>query len=467
MTRNKILLEQVEVLGLADRGLSIGKDPEGKVIFLEGVVPGDVIDAKILRKRKGYYQGIPERFIKHSDFRCDPPCPHFEDCGGCKWQHLEYGQQLKEKEKIVRDAFERIAKTPITQVFPILGAPEIYHYRNKMEFSFSNQRWRTKAEVASDAEVPDKALGLHPPRFFNKVVDINQCLLMPVLNDQIRNYVRAYANENKLTFYDPERHQGFLRNMILRCTLDGEWMVVISFGYEDCDKRAALLKGLRERFPEIISLHYVINKKKNDTIFDQEVILEWGAPAITERLGMLTYQVKPKSFFQTNTRQAKQLYDIVKSFATLKKQDTVYDLYTGTGSIALYLADECQSVIGVEEVEDAITDAKENARNNQIDNAHFYVGDVKNVFQDNLLLSHGQPDVVITDPPRAGMHEKVVSSILKAQPGKIVYISCNPATQARDINLLSEEYKVEKIQPVDMFPHTHHIENVALLTKRQ
>ncbi|MCB0664635.1 MAG: 23S rRNA (uracil(1939)-C(5))-methyltransferase RlmD [Saprospiraceae bacterium] len=466
MARNKGYLQQVEVLGLADRGLSIGKDPDGKVIFLEGVLPGDIVDAKVLKKRKGYYQGLPERFIKLSQSRCEAPCQHFEDCGGCKWQDLDYQRQIIEKERIVRDAFERIAKTKVIESFPILPAPQIYHYRNKMEFSFSNQRWRTKKEVISDVEVPEKALGLHPPRFFNKVVDISECLLMPDFNDQIRNFVRTYSLKRNLSFYDPVQHTGYLRNIIIRSTTLNQWMVIVSFAYDDQYERESLIEAVLEEFPEITSFHYVINEKKNDTIFDQEVILAAGNPVIVERLGNLNFQIRPKSFFQTNSVQAKQLYDVVKSFADLQSTDVVYDLYTGTGSIAQYLASECDIIIGVEEIDDAIKDAKENAKINGINNAHFYTGDVKDVFQDNLLREYGHPDVVITDPPRGGMHEKVVEGILQASPSRIVYISCNPATQARDVKLLSHQYEVQKIQPVDMFPHTHHIENVALLRKK-
>lgn len=467
MAKSNFILEQVEVVGLADKGLSIGKDPEGKVIFLEGVVPGDVVDAKVLRKRKGYYQGFPERFIKYSAARCDAPCPHFEDCGGCKWQNLVYERQLKEKERIVHDAFLRIAKTPVSESFPILPAPEIYHYRNKMEFSFSNKRWRTKSEVSNNSEIPAQALGLHPPRFFNKVVDIRKCLLMPPLNDLIRNFVRTYALEQNMSFYDPETHKGFLRNMIIRKSSLDHWMVIMSFSYDDPPVREALLNRLSLEFPQIRSLHYVINRKKNDTIYDQEVVLAKGDPVIVEEMEGLKFQIRPKSFFQTNSKQAKRLYDVIRSFAALNSDDIVYDLYTGTGSIALYLAGACNRIIGIEEVEDAIRDATENAIINNITNAHFYVGDVRKIFQEALLETHGHPDVIITDPPRGGMHEKVLETIIAAQPTKIVYISCNPATQARDINLLASHYEVRKIQPVDMFPHTHHIENVALLIQKQ
>jgi 23S rRNA (uracil1939-C5)-methyltransferase len=466
--KNKIILENVKVVGLADKGQAIGKDPEGKVVFLEGVVPGDILDVTVIRKKKGYFQGIPHRFIEPSSARQQPSCVHFEDCGGCKWQHFKYENQLVEKEKIVKDAFARIAKVDVRNVQPILAAPSEYYYRNKMEFSFSNQRWKTKGEISSSSNEiePEVALGLHPPRFFNKVVDLRQCLLMKQPADDIRNFIRKYAVENKLSFYDPTNHRGFLRNMILRNTTLGHWMLILSFGYEEERERIRLLDTIAQQFELINSLHYVINEKKNDTLYDQNIICYAGLPFIEEKLGDLIFKIRPKSFFQTNSLQAEQLYKVVKRFADLQKEDVVYDLYTGTGSIALFVAKECHSIVGVEEVPDAIDDARQNAKKNNIDNAHFYVGDVKNVFTQELLARHGAPDVIITDPPRGGMHEKVVESILSAAPRKIVYISCNPATQARDINLLAEVYHVENIQPVDMFPQTSHIENVALLIKK-
>ncbi|MBK8502356.1 MAG: 23S rRNA (uracil(1939)-C(5))-methyltransferase RlmD [Saprospiraceae bacterium] len=466
MARNNFLLENVTVTGLADKGLSVGKDPEGKVVFIEGAVPGDVLDVRVLRKRKGYYQGLPQRFLILSDARQNPACRHFEDCGGCKWQHFRYENQLIEKERIVHDAFRRIAKVTIQEIRPILAAPQTFHYRNKMEFSFSNQRWRTKSELEAGSQKGENALGLHPPRFFNKVVDIEECLLMDPLADEIRNFVRSYAIDRQLSFYDSNKHQGFLRNMILRNSTLDQWMLVMSFGHEDIEAREDLLIAIKKAFPKINSLHYVINSKQNDTLYDQEILLASGDPYIEEKLGELLYKIRPKSFFQTNSQQAKQLYDIVKEFATLDKNQVVYDLYTGTGSIALYLAKDCRVMVGVEEVSDAIDDAKDNAAINQVENAHFYVGDVRHVFSDELIAQHGVPDVVITDPPRAGMHEKVIESILDADPGQIIYISCNPATQARDIHLLADRYQVEKIQPVDMFPHTNHIENVALLMRK-
>ncbi|NND31424.1 MAG: 23S rRNA (uracil(1939)-C(5))-methyltransferase RlmD, partial [Saprospiraceae bacterium] len=435
--------------------------------FIEDAVPGDVLDVKILRKKKGYYQGVPHHFVKYSPARQEPACSHFIDCGGCKWQHFRYENQLFEKEKIVREAFARIGKVDVEQVDKILPAPAEYHYRNKMEFSFSNQRWKTKLEILNDKPISEEvALGLHPPGFFNKVVDLQQCLLMSQPADDIRNFIRDYALRKNLSFYDPVRHTGFLRNMILRNSTLGEWMLVMSFGYEDEVERKDLLNAVTEQFPSITSLNYAINEKKNDTLFDQHIICYKGAESIREKLGDLVFRIRPKSFFQTNSLQAHRLYQVVRKFADLNQEDIVYDLYTGTGSIALFVASDCKEIIGVEEIYDAISDAKENAKNNGIHNAHFYVGDVKNVFTEDLLNRHGRPDVVITDPPRGGMNEKVVVSILNAKPRKVVYISCNPATQARDIAILAAQYRVLQIQPVDMFPHTSHIENVALLMRR-
>ncbi|MCL4108681.1 UNVERIFIED_CONTAM: hypothetical protein GTU68_006999 [Idotea baltica] len=448
--------------------MAVGKSQDGRVVFVEGPVPGDVLDVKILRKKKGFFQGIPESYRSYSAERVEPACQHFEDCGGCKWQHLNYPAQLQEKERIVQDAMRRIAKVEVKNWSPILSAPASFFYRNKMEFSFSNQRWKTKSEVQNGDIITDsqEALGLHPPKFFNKVVQIEECLLMDSFCDQVRNFVGDYARKHQLEFYDPVKHTGFLRNMIIRNTTLGEWMLVLSFAYEDRERREALQEAVKMKFESISSFHYVINKKMNDTLFDQEMKLVAGKPYIEERFDNIHFKIRPKSFFQTNPVQAKHLYDIVKDFADLQKNEIVYDLYTGTGSIALYVAQNCGTIVGVEEVPDAIEDAKDNAEFNMISNAHFYVGDVKNVFTAELLERHGHPDCVITDPPRAGMHADVIHSLLSMRPAKIIYISCNPATQARDIQMLSADYSVEKMRPVDMFPHTNHIENVALLRRK-
>jgi 23S rRNA (uracil1939-C5)-methyltransferase len=397
----------------------------------------------------------------------DPPCIHFRDCGGCKWQHFDYQAQINHKEQVVRDAMYRLAKIDVEDFRPILGADKIFYYRNKMEYSFSNQRWKTAVEVEEQDIIPEaNALGLHPPRFFNKVVDIDHCWLQEKPANDIRNFVRIYARQHELEFFDPQQHRGFLRNLILRNTIRGEWMVILSFYHEEVEARIALLDAILEAFPEITALHYVINGKKNDTLFDQDIICYYGQEYITETLGHRSFRIRPKSFFQTNPYQARHLYDIGREFCGLTGSETVYDLYTGTGSIAIYIADIAGQVVGIETIDDAIRDAEENARINEVSNTSFYVGDVRSVFSSELMQKHGRPDVLITDPPRGGMHEHVVQTILQGAPEKIVYISCNPSTQARVLAMLKEAYVVRRMQPVDMFPHTNHIENVALLTLR-
>ncbi len=466
MIRNKVI-ENVEVIGLADKGQAIGKDPDGAVVFLTGAVPGDIVDARILKKRKGCLQGVPERFLQYSKSRQEPECLHFGDCGGCKWQHLRYESQLHEKEKIVRDAFQRIAKTEVQEILPILESPTSFFYRNKMEFSFSAQRWISRDSPQLSIEDKNKgALGLHPPRFFSKVVDIHTCLLMDPRADQIRNFVRFYAYQYGLSFYNTLSHRGLLRSLIIRNSSLGQWMVVMSFGAAEPSVIDHMLNAIKDKFPWISSLQYVINQKKNDSLYDREIIPYSGKPFIEEQLAALRLKIRPKSFFQTNTQQAHRLYQIASDFASTESDQIVYDLYTGTGSIALYLADKCKTVVGIEEVEDAVADARENAASNDINNTHFYCGDVKNVLTENLLEDHGRPDTVIVDPPRGGMHTQVIEKLLEIVPERIVYISCNPSTQARDVNLMLSHYEVEKIHPVDMFPHTHHIENVALLVRR-
>ncbi len=467
MARKKQVWEGVNITGIADRGKSVGRHPDGRVVFVEGAVPGDVIDALILRKKKGVYQGVVHGVRAWSSDRVKPNCDHFESCGGCKWQHLDYGAQVAHKQQIVTDVMRRIGKIPNPEIKRIIPADPIYHYRNKMEFSFSNQKWKTKEEIARGEMINQEgALGLHPPGFFNKVVEIRQCWLQDPRADEIRNYVRRYAEAQQLTYFDPIHHRGLLRNMIIRNTLHGEWMLVMSFAEERMDAIRGLMQAVVNEFPWLTSIQYVINQKKNDTIFDQEVVCFQGRDHITERLGDLIYKIRPKSFFQTNSYQAKQLYDVAKDFCNLSGHEVLYDLYTGTGSIALYLADKAREIVGIEEVPDAIRDARENAVHNNINNAHFYVGDVKHQLNSELLSRHPSPDVVVTDPPRMGMHEQVIHHILGLTPNRIVYISCNPATQARDLTLLNGQYEVIKMQPVDMFPHTNHIENVALLRRR-
>lgn len=466
IVRKKPIFEKVTITDIADRGKAVGKDEAGRVIFMDDVVPGDVVDAQVLRKRKGIWHGIPIKFWTKSPDRVEPVCQHFEDCGGCKWQHLDYSAQIKFKEKTVRDAIKRIAKVDVKAFLPIIPSPSIYHYRNKLEYSFSSKRWKTKKEIQLDQISPlTDALGFHPPGKFEKVVEIEKCWLQENDSNHIRNFIKKYARQNQLSFFDPMEQNGIMRNIILRNNSLGEWMLIISF-FEDHPAKESLLNELIVHFPQIKCLYYVINRKRNDTLFDQNLICYHGETFIVQELDHLKFKIGPKSFFQTNTSQTLQLYRTAKSFCELEGYEVVYDLYTGLGSIALFVADACQKVIGVDEVEAAIEDAIVNAALNNITNAYFKSGQIRKVLTQEFVQKHGKPNIVIVDPPRMGMHEQVVMQLLELYPERIVYISCNPATQARDIGLLSEKYTIKKMQPVDMFPHTSHIESIALLQKK-
>ena len=458
------LLNAVEITGLADRGKSVGRDEKGEVVFVDNVAPGDVVDVLVLRKKKGVMQGIPQEFHKYSEDRQDPFCTHFGVCGGCKLQHIQYEAQLKHKQEIVYNAIKRIAKVEVQDIFlPILPAVESQYYRNKMEFTFSNKRWLTAEELNTDIDKYSDVLGFHPVGSYDKVVNIDHCFLQMGASNKIRNGINKIANQQNLEFYDAYQKKGFLRNVIFRITSLGQTMLIFSLGYDDKEKREAFLDAVLEGFPEINSLFFCINIKPNDFIMDLDFHKYFGVDYIEEVLGEIKFRIGPKSFFQTNSLQAVRLFDVVKDFAGLSGQENVYDLYTGLGSIALYLADSCSQVVGIEEIEAAIVDAQVNADINKIENAVFYAGDVKAILTESFAEKHGKPDVVITDPPRVGMHGDVVQMLLQLESPKIVYVSCNPATQARDINLLAEKYDLIKLQPVDMFPHTHHIESVALL----
>lgn len=458
------LIENVEVTGPADKGRSVGRSPDGQVIFMEGVAPGDVVDVLVLRKRKGVWEGVPQAVKSPSPDRVSPFCSHFGVCGGCKWQHISYEAQLRHKTNIVENALRRIGKVEVGEFRPIIGAADIRYYRNKLEFSFSNKRWLTPEEL-NDPDVSNEAqvLGFHRPKAFDKIIDINHCHLQPEPSNAIRDSLRSIGKDMGLSFFDIRQAEGYLRNVIIRTSTLGGVMVIVSMGEDELVSRKELLDRLSAECPSISSLHYVINKKRNDTLFDQDIILYKGTPYIEERLGDTLYRISPKSFFQTNPQQATRLYDVVLDFAGLTGSENVYDLYTGTGSIACYVAKHCRQVVGIEEVEAAIVDARVNASINGISNTAFHAGDVKDILTDEFANRYGKPDLLITDPPRAGMHPKVVAMLLQLEAPRLVYVSCNPATQARDLALLSEKYKVAKIQPVDMFPHTHHIENVALL----
>lgn len=466
-----VVLENLHVDGYAAGGKSIARH-EGKVIFIEGAVPGDIVDVRLLKSKKDWAEGKAIRISKFAADRVNPFCQHFGVCGGCKWQMLPYAKQLEYKQQEVADQMKRIGKIELPEMLPIVGSAETRYYRNKLEFTFSSKKYYTQEEIDAlpmHADGPRglpsiPALGFHVPGSFDKVIDIEECFLQASPTNEIRNAIREYALKEAISFYDIRNHTGLLRNLMVRLCTTGDLMVNVVFGEEEKDTRVNLMSFIKSAFPQISSLYYTINRKFNDSLQDQTPILYHGQPYAIEQLGELKFRVGPKSFFQTNTIQAEKLYQITKDFAGLKGSEVVYDLYCGTGSIGIFLSNQAQKVIGVEVVEEAIADAKENVAINGIQNASFFVGDAAAICNDAFFQLHGKPDVIITDPPRAGMHEDLVNQILQMEAPVVVYVSCNPATQARDLMLLSEKYKVAAIQPVDMFPHTHHIENVVKLS---
>ena len=460
------LHEGVEIVDVAAEGKSIAK-VDGLVVFVPFAVPGDVVDIQTYRKRKGFAEGRVMRFVEYSADRVEPVCEHFGVCGGCKWQMLPYELQLQHKHKQVTDNLTRIGKVELPEISPIMGAPETTFYRNKLEFTFSNKRWLTEAEIGSEREFTQmNALGFHIPKMFDKVLDIKKCWLQTDVSNQIRNSIRAFCFQHDFTFFDLRVQVGLMRTLIIRTTSTEPIMVILVFAEDDEEKRDMMMKHLADNFPQITSLLYIINSKRNDTITDQEVITWKGNDCIYEEMEGLKFKIGPKSFYQTNSEQAYNLYKVARDFAQLSKTDLVYDLYTGTGTIANFVARDVAKVVGIEYVEEAIEDARVNSEANGIDNTLFFAGDMKDILNQEFILEHGRPDVLITDPPRAGMHTDVIDAILFANPKRIVYVSCNPATQARDLNLLDANYKVTRVQPVDMFPHTHHVENVVLLERR-
>jgi len=460
------ILRGVTITDIGSEGNAIAKVDE-MVLFVPGMIPGDVVDVRVTKKKKRYMEGVAVAVTSPSSDRITPPCSHFGVCGGCRWQHLPYDKQLYYKEQQVRDNLTRIGHTAIPPIDPIIGSEKIYDYRNKLEFTFSAKRWLTREEVASGAELGTRpALGFHIPGIFDKVIDIEECLLMGGPTDAIRNEARRYAFERKLPFYDFREHSGFLRNMIVRKTAGGEVMVVLVTTDSHRDEREKMLEHLAERFPEITSLYYVINTKKNDSISDLTPVFHAGSGYITEEMKGLRFRIGPKSFYQTNSSQAERLYSVVREMAQLTGSENLYDLYTGTGTIACYLASGAGRVTGIEYIDEAVADARVNAHENEIGNAHFIAGDIKDIFNDSLFSERGRPDVIITDPPRAGMHGDVTAAMLRSGAERIAYVSCNPATQARDIDMLSQGYDVKRVAPVDMFPHTFHVENVVLLEKK-
>ena len=460
------VLENVTIVDVAAEGKAIAKIND-LVVFIPFVAPGDVVDIQLTRKKNSYAEGKAIKIHSYSPERVEPVCEHFGVCGGCKWQHLNYQAQLTYKQKQVTDNLTRIGKIELPEISPILGSKQTTHYRNKLEFTFSNKRWMTEEEIKSGTQFEDmNALGFHIPTLFDKVLDIKKCWLQDDISNQIRLAVRHYATANNLPFFDLRNQNGFMRNMIVRTTTTGELMLIMVFFKEQKEERENLLNHLLSLFPQITSLVYIINEKANDTITDQDVILYHGKDHIFEQMEELKFKIGAKSFYQTNSNQAYELYKIVRNFAQLTGNELVYDLYTGTGTIANFVAHQAKKVIGIEYVPEAIEDAKVNSELNQVKNTLFYAGDMKDILNDDFIGLHGHPDVIITDPPRAGMHADVIDAILFAAPERIVYVSCNPATQARDLSLLDGQYKVTKVQPVDMFPHTHHVENVVQLEKR-
>lgn len=461
------MLTDVTISDVAAEGQSLARVND-MVVFIPFGAPGDVADIKIDRKKRNYAEGHIVKLTHPSEIRIEPRCGHFTLCGGCRWQHLPYNYQLQCKQRQVKDALERIAKIELPEINPIKGSENIWAYRNKMEYTFSNKKWLTFEQLNSGEEFPDRdAAGFHIPGAFDKVLDIEKCHLQDDLGNRIRLFVKDYGKKNGYTFYDLRNQFGLLRTLMIRIASTGEVMAVMVFGEDDMPRINALLDALKTEFPEITSLHYVINTKANDTISDQEIICCSGKPYIEEEMEGLRFRVGPKSFYQTNSRQAYELYKVARDFAGLTGNELVYDLYTGTGTIANFVASKACKVIGIEYVEDAIKDARINSEVNGIGNTLFYAGDMKDVLTDEFVAGHGHPDVMIVDPPRAGMHADVVGVIMRARPKRIVYVSCNPATQARDLALLNPLYKVMEVQPVDMFPHTQHVENVVKLDLRE
>ena len=467
--KNLPLLKDITITGIAAEGKALTRIDD-MVVFVPYCVPGDIVDLQVTKKKHSFMEARVERIVKPSEERCEAVCKHYGVCGGCKWQILPYPAQLRYKQQQVTDNLTRIGKVKLPEISPILGSKHIYAYRNKLEFTFADRKWLSWDEIhaAGGLDQIDNSygLGFHITNCFDKVLDIEECHLMPDINNRIRNGIRRFARDHAMTFYNEHTHQGQLRTLILRANHKGEIMLILSFGEPLDDNGFALLEWLHSEFPEIVSLQYVVNTKFNDTIGDLDIQVFFGADHIMEEMEGLQFKVGPKSFYQTNTEQAYELYKVARDFAELTGEELVFDLYTGTGTIANFVAKQAKQVIGIEYVPEAIEDAKVNAQLNRLDNTLFFAGDMKDILNEDFIAQYGRPDVIITDPPRAGMHEDVVKTILFAEPKRIVYVSCNPATQARDLALLDEKYEVTKVQPVDMFPHTQHVENVVQLKLR-
>lgn len=459
--QEKRQLENIEIFDIAEEGKGVGRY-EDLVLFIEKAIPGDVVNVELQRKKKNFAEGRVTQIVKSSPFRIEPFCPHFGVCGGCKWQHMSYQAQLKFKHQYVDNALSRIGKVDTSSMEEILGSQNTTYYRNKLEYTFSNKRWLTDRDAVVDPQDMN-ALGFHVPGRFDKILDIEHCFLQQDPSNKLRNSLRDFAIQHGVTFYDLRAHEGALRNLIIRTSSTGETMVVVVFAYPEEGQVELVMNYLASEFPDITSLLYIINQKRNDTIFDQEIEVYKGRDFIYEEMEGLKFKVGPKSFYQTNSHQAYELYKITREFAELKGDELVYDLYTGAGTIANFVARSAREVVGVEYVPSAIEDAKYNSQINGVNNTKFYAGDMKDVLTAEFVAEHGKPDVIITDPPRAGMHADVVSRILEMEAPKVVYVSCNAATQARDLEMLSTKYEIVRIKPVDMFPQTQHVENVVLL----
>tara|TARA_B100000902_G_C27322533_1_gene925733 strand:+ start:8866 stop:10278 length:1413 start_codon:yes stop_codon:yes gene_type:complete len=467
--RNKqkpILIENIKIIDTANKGKSIAKY-DGRVIFINNGVPGDICDIRILKKRRKFWEGKAEKFHVYSKKRTKPKCEHFGICGGCKWQNMRYEDQLKFKQNEVINNIERIGGIHIQNHNDIIGSKKKYFYRNKMEFTFSNKRWLTEKEIKSGLDIKDRnALGFHIPGRFDKVINLENCYLQEDPSNKIRHKLNLFAQKNKLSYFDIHQQKGLLRNLLIKTTTTGEIMVLIQFYENNISKIKLVMEYIKNTFPNITSLLYTINQKANNTIYDQEIICFNGRDHIIERIDKLVFRIGAKSFFQTNSEQAKNLYRKTKELASISKEDTVYDLYTGTGTIAQYIASSAKKVIGIDSVNEGILAANRNAEINKIRNCIFYTGDMKDIFSDDFIKKNGKPNIIITDPPRDGMHKKVVEQICKIGAQRIIYVSCNTSTQARDVALMKHIYKVTDIQPIDMFPQTHHVENILVLEKR-
>ncbi len=463
---NYPLIEGLEITTLAAEGKAMGRYND-IVVFVPMTVPGDVVDVQIRSKRRRFMEGVVVNYITKSPLRAEPVCEHFGVCGGCKWQNLPYSEQLRFKTEQVRDQLVRLGHLTIPEIQPCLGSARTEFYRNKLEFTFTPKRWLTYEEIASSDEITAApALGFHIPGMFDKVLDINKCWLQGDPSNDIRTKIREYCITNGYSFHDPRSHEGLMRNIIIRTASTGDIMLIVVFGADDKERIESLMGYMAMQFPQITSLMYVVNTKLNDSISDQTPILYSGNDHIIEQMEGLSFKIGAKSFYQTNSEQAYELYKVTRDMADLKPHETLYDLYTGTGTIANFCASRCAKVVGVEYVEEAIEDARINSLNNSISNTTFYAGDMKRVMSDEFVATNGKPDVIILDPPRAGVDEPVIEVILRAAPERIVYVSCNPATQARDLAIMDRDYIIERVQPVDMFPHTHHVENIVRLVRR-